>query len=114
MGVKKKISDLAFSVTIEMGSEKMMVEFDVDVLCDEEKHTIRPLKKDDGDLPGFYQSISARCEILWQRWERADELPSDLSNDIKALIEANDYWLLYYKHNKVHYLKTDDIHQHIC
>ena len=54
MGVKKKISDLAFSVTIEMGNKKATVEFDADVLCDEEKHTICPPKKDNGDPPGFY------------------------------------------------------------
>ena len=113
MGVKKKISDLAFSVKIEMGNQKTTVEFDADVLCDEEKQTIRPPKKDDGDLPGFYECISAQYEILRQCWEQANELPSDLSNHIKSLIEANDYWLLYCKHNKEITLEAEDIHQRI-
>ena len=69
MGVKKKISDLAFSMMIKIGNEKMKVEFDADVLCDEDKHTIRPPKKDDGDPPGFYERMLARCETLRQHWE---------------------------------------------
>ena len=110
MGNKKKLSDIAFSVTFEMGKQKSVKEWDAGDLYDEDKQTIRPPKKDDGDPPGFYEKISAKCEYLRQRWENDKELPLDLSSDIKARIAKNNYWLLYYKNVEILHLDGEDIH----
>ena len=74
MGVKKKLSDLTVSMTIEMGNQKTSVEFEAETLFNEVKRSIQPAKKDDGDSPSFYENISVRCEYMRQHWERFDEI----------------------------------------
>ena len=96
---------------IEMGMQKAMAEWDADVLYDEDKQTIRPPKKDDGDPPGFYEKISAKCEFWRQRWEEDEGLPLDLSTDMKARLARHRYWLLYYKNDTIHPLDAEDIHR---
>ena len=58
MGVKKKIEELSIEVLIEMGDVHTYVEFDLEDFFIEATGTFRPLKKNDGDPPGFYDKIS--------------------------------------------------------
>ena len=111
MGNKKKLSDITFSVTFEMGKQKLTKEWEAEDLYDEDKQTIRPPKKDDGDPPGFYEKLSAKGEYLRQRWEDDKELPLDFSSDIKARIAKNNYWLLQYKNDEILHIDDDAIHR---
>ena len=68
-GVKKKLTDIVANMTIKMGNQKTIVEFEAEFLFDEATHTIRPPKNDDGVPPGFYEILLARCEDTRQLWD---------------------------------------------
>ena len=70
MGVKKKLEELSIEVLIEMGEVKTYVDFDLKFFFIEATVYFWPLKKNDGDPPGFYNKISGLCECLLQSLSR--------------------------------------------
>ena len=114
MGAKKKLEDFSIEVLIEIGGKKTMVKFDIEDLFIEATGTIRPLKKNDGDPPGFYEILSERCELRRQIWSRFGEIPPDLSTMIKDMTTSHWYHLLfYYENGEEEIICNDSIQCHL-
>ena len=79
-----------------MRGKKTMVEFDLEDFFIEATGTFWPLKKNDGDPPGFYYILSGRCERMWQLCSLFGQIPPDLLEMIEDMIKSHWYHLLFY------------------